>query len=297
MTGVAPIVVREFVSTTVGRFAYARYTYTSDALHTENTFGVLTPADADAIRGTLYFLHGGDGTDEQWLQAGLEGCISDSVMTALVRSGIQIVLPSIGLSFLRAPDDAAPPSHWRALCDELMPHVEAQTSTTAASRWMTGISMGGWAALSALLRRPDMFAGCGVHFPGIVDFDPFDDGALHAYAARTGISDTHRDVLAGCFRGAFIDVAEYTRHDPLALVSIVDAAALRGTRIYMDVGSADEFGLHAGVTRFAEVCDARGIACYSNVIAEGRHDAVLLHATHDAMLRALIIPPMFAAEL
>jgi S-formylglutathione hydrolase FrmB len=150
------------------------------------------------------------------LQAALEPCISEATMAMLVRGGIQIVLPNIGLSFLRDSQDDTEPSHWRDFCDFVVPLAERHTETTAVSRWMTGISMGGFAALSACFRRPEFFAGCGVHFPGIVDFDPFDDAALHAYAERTGISATHRDTLAACFRGAFADAADVARHDPAA---------------------------------------------------------------------------------
>jgi S-formylglutathione hydrolase FrmB len=275
-------------TTQLGRFAYARYSYSSIALHADNTFGTLTPVGARAIAGTLYFLHGGDGTDEQWVQAKLEGCVTDAVMSVLADRGIQIVLPNIGLSYLREPDDRALPSHWRALFDELMPHVEANTDTSAARRWMTGISMGGCAALSAFLRRPDMFAGCGTHFPGIVNFDPFSDHALQAYAARTGISDTHRAVLGRCFRDAFTNAEEYSRHDPLALVAAMEGGALVGKRLYMDVGTLDEFGLSAGVMRFAELCAERDIGCHAHVIAAGRHDAAFLHARLNCMLSDVI---------
>lgn len=51
---------------------------------------------------------------------------------------------AVASNVLRAPDDASLPSHWRALYEEPIPQVEAPTLTTAANRWITGISMGGW---------------------------------------------------------------------------------------------------------------------------------------------------------
>lgn len=282
-------VSRELHSQRLGRFTYTRQAYDSAALHGENTVGILRPTAVHDVRGSIYFMHGGDGTDEQWVQAGLEGCIGDAVMTALIERGIQIVLPNIGLSFLRAPDNAATPSHWAALTGEVMPLVESGTTTVASNRWITGISMGGFAALSAFLRQPGSFAGCGVHFPGIVDFDPFSDTALRAYAKRTGISDMYRDILAGCFRGAFTSASEYARHDPFAIAHSADTAVLHGKRMCLDVGSADDFGLQAGVTRFAAVCAERGIACDAQVIPDGRHDAAFLHARHDGLLHSLLL--------
>jgi S-formylglutathione hydrolase FrmB len=262
--------------------------YRSAALHAENCVGVLTPPGARDIRGSIYFLHGGDGTDEQFLQAGLEACLSATRVAALSARGIQIVLPNIGLSFLRSPSDPSLPSHWHALMNEVMPAMEAETAVTPERRWITGISMGGNAALSAFFRRPDLFGGCGTLFPGVVDFDPFSETALLHHAERTQISDTHRGILSGCFRSAFADADEYARHDPIALAAHVNPSVLVGKRIHLEVGAEDEFGLHVGVTRLAALCADRGIVSSIRVIPHGRHDAAFLHQRVDPMLHEML---------
>lgn len=280
---------RTLVTRRVGHFDYTRHEYDSAALHTPNTFGILRPAGSVGLRGALYFLHGGDGTDEQWLQAGLESCLGAQLVEWLTTRGISIVLPNIGLSFLRAPDDPLAPSHFGALFGELMPMVEGDTPLPPSSRWISGISMGGCAALSAYLRRPSQFAGCAALFPGLVDFDPFDDHALAAYGVRTGIDATHRGVLAHCFRSAFDSPAEWQRHDPVALVGGIDTATARELHIHLEVGSADEFGLQAGVQAFSERCASRGITTSAAIIGGGHHDAALLQQRIDPLLASLVL--------
>jgi S-formylglutathione hydrolase FrmB len=230
-------------------------------------------ADASpTIRGTVYFLHGGNGNDEQWIESDLTAYLGEDVETAFRTRGIQIVLPSIGMSFLRDPVDESAPSYWRHFLDEVIPDVERGTHTTAETRWVTGISMGGHAALSAMLRRPEDFAGCGVHFPGLIDFNPFDDKALSEYTSRTGIPPEIAAVLAGCFRGAFRDIEELERHDPVTLLHQLDGRRLAGKTFYVDVGTADVFGLRAGCDLLANQLVANGATIEYELVPDGTHE-------------------------
>ncbi len=96
-----------------------------------------------------------------------------------------------------------------------------------------------------------------------------DSSRAAAAALRSILPGMHRDTLTGCFGGAFRDADEYARYDPLALAATIDTAVLHGERVGVDVGTSDEFGLHAGVARFADIFAARGIVCVWHVVPDG----------------------------
>lgn len=269
-------------------WVYTRHHLSSSALGTVAPYGVLQPIGAKSIRGSVYFLHGGDGTDEQWMQAELTARFGEDVTNGLRERGLQIVLPNIAMSFLRDPSDKDRPSYWRHVLDEVIPAAEAGTSTSDKTRWITGISMGGHAALSAFLRRPDLFAACGTHFPGLIDFNPFDDAALADYTTRSGISAPMADILAGCFRRAFSDVAEVERHDPLLLARQFDLRHLQGKTIYIDVGTADAFGLRIGCDEMVARLSARGVAVTYDVVEGGPHHISMVQDRIGTLLTALL---------
>ncbi|MDX2183755.1 MAG: alpha/beta hydrolase-fold protein [Gemmatimonadaceae bacterium] len=266
---------------------YERREWMSSALGRTGHVGVLRPSDA-RVRGSIYFLHGGNGDDRQWLESDLTSHMGADVRAVCERRGIQVILPGIGMSFLRDPSDAAEPSFWRHFVDDVIPSVEAGTETTAASRWVTGISMGGYAALSAMFRRPELFAGCGVHFPGVIDFDPFDAAALDQYRAHTGITPEMADVLAACFRGSFRDADELARHDPLLLLRGLDATRLRGKGLYLDVGTADGFGLQRSCDRLAAELSHRGVPITYERVPDGQHDMAFVQARIGRLCSALL---------
>jgi hypothetical protein len=69
---------------------------------------------------------------------------------------------------------------------------------------------------------------------------------------------------------------------------VIDPRALAGKRFRGDVGELDEFALHTGVARLAEICASRSIDAAFESVAAGHHDAALLHRRYDLMLQALL---------
>ncbi|NOG55384.1 MAG: hypothetical protein HND57_13860 [Planctomycetes bacterium] len=60
----------------------------------------------------------------------------------------------------------------KALVTELIPHIEETYHGTMSgdSRFVTGVSSGGWSSLWLQITYPDSFAGCWAHVPDPVDF-------------------------------------------------------------------------------------------------------------------------------
>ncbi len=246
-------------NTKLDDFTYARIQSMSEQLGRTSTFGILKPDGDLRIEGSLYFIHGGDGDDEQFLLAGLLDALSSDVRNLLKTRRIQIVLPSIGLSFLREDRENPKESYSDYFLKEVLPGAEAGTDTHSSTRFLMGISMGGHASLNLMFRRPEMFAGVGVLGAGIVDFSPYNLEASKAYQKATGIADGYYKVLMDCFFGAFKTEPEYFRHDPLQLLQTLPVDSLNGKSICLDVGVQDEFGLCRGTEVLSQALRDRGV--------------------------------------
>lgn len=253
-------------------FSYVRIQSMSVQLGRESFFGILKPDGDLKIEGSLYFIHGGDGDDEQFLLAGLFDALTSDIRNVLKSRRIQIVLPSIGLSFLREDRENPKESYSDYFLKEVLPGAEAGTHTDSSTRFLMGISMGGHASLSLMFRQPEMFAGVGVLGAGIVDFSPYDSEASKAYQKATGIVDGYYKVLLDCFFGAFKTELEYFRHDPLRLLQALPVDSLKDKAICLDVGTQDEFGLCRGTEALSQALRDRGMPhCFEAVPGQGHN--------------------------
>lgn len=152
----------------VNNWHYERFAFQSDILAKDLHCGFLRRRPAAQITKTLYLLHGGGADDTQAVQAGLL-----PVLGTLLEHhhDIQVVMPYIGSSFLHDHPNQKEKSFSKYFQEEILPTCEASTQTRADSRFLCGWSMGGQAALNMFLREAGKFAGVGVHFPTLVDFD------------------------------------------------------------------------------------------------------------------------------
>jgi len=82
--------------------------------------------------------------------------------------------------------DSANNGPWgRMLIEELLPEIDRRFRTGgAASRFVTGISSGGWSSLWLVVTYPEQFAACWSHVPDPVDFRDFQQIDLYAPGAN-----------------------------------------------------------------------------------------------------------------
>ncbi len=82
--------------------------------------------------------------------------------------------------------DSANNGPWgRMLIEELLPEIDRRFRTGgAASRFVTGISSGGWSSLWLTVTYPEQFAACWSHVPDPVDFRDFQQIDLYAPGAN-----------------------------------------------------------------------------------------------------------------
>ncbi len=259
-------------------FDYQRYKFQSRQLQTSVNYGVLRFKESFSIpiKSTLYLLHGGNGDDSQFMDVQFYKLFSPSMIERMQKMGLQIVFPFIGTSFLHEHPTQASKSFSSYFFNELIPEVEKISETKSSSRYVGGISMGGHAALNAFFRCPEEFAGVGAHFPTLTTFNFFNSSEVKSFSDRVQIQQPYFDILISGYKNEFIHLDDYQRHDPIALVKVMNLGQLRGKKIYFDVGSQDEFGLYEGAQALSKLLTEKDIPHQFELVLNGKHDAAFI---------------------
>lgn len=277
----------------VGGFIYRRYLHPSKILKKEQHFGILRPRkNTNKIGspcGTIYVLHGGNGNDRQTVDGGLISLIRETLLDNLTEGDFQIVLPSVGTSFLHAHPTSPERSYSDYFLKELLPLVEQGAHRFVdPQRYICGFSMGGQAALNVFLRNPGTFAGVGALFPTLISFDYTSKMDTESFTKRTGISPVHLDILISGFTSEFVDRRDFLGHDPIKLCEQLSRWDLHLKKIYFDVGTEDEFGLKEGCEKLHALMTEKNIPHHFEAIPEGRHDLEFLVRRFPRMLAYLL---------
>lgn len=269
----------------VGSHTYERYEVHSNVLNQDLHCGFLRQSPPAQITKTIYLFHGGGADDTQAAQAGLLPVLADLFSA---HPEVQVVLPNIGSHFLHDHPTHTEKSYSKYFLEEILPACENGTQTKAGSRYLSGWSMGGQAALNMFLRQPAQFAGVGVHFPTLVEFDYNDAQQAAGYAARQNVAEGFMKVLVEEFKKTFIDSKDFNNHNPLHLAKNLPKAALENKKIYFDVGLKDEFGLSEGAKALHQILENKGIPHHYSAVAEGKHDGPFIHGQIAKLMKALV---------
>jgi len=73
-----------------GTFKYSRKSFHSERLDKKMFFGVLVPSEVQSIEGSLYFIHGGNGDDEQFITENLFSSLSENVLDLLQKKRFRL---------------------------------------------------------------------------------------------------------------------------------------------------------------------------------------------------------------
>jgi pimeloyl-ACP methyl ester carboxylesterase len=260
-----------------GPFHYHRSESWSEHLKRSVSYGVLSLSE-NHYQESLYLFHGGNGDDQQFVQAQLTEVISPENLELLRSRGVRIFLPFIGVSLLQG-------SYSDYFFSELLPRLEDDLSRP---RHIGGWSMGGFAALSAFFRRPEMFNSVGAHFPSLIDFDFKDQKEIEKFSKRVGIDTQHLEILLGEYKRVFPSFIDFKKSDPISIVSSIDPELLKSKKIFFDVGSKDDFGLFEGAAALAKVLSEKKIAHSYACIEGGRHDGAFLHARINSLIHSAL---------
>lgn len=202
-----------------------RVTFHSETLNRDYAFNIYFPPGYEdgGSYPVLYMLHGTGGNENQWmpdlgLDAAADRLIAENKIHPLV-----IVTPQIGSSYGLNTEERGRYSDY--LLEELIPYIDAHYSTDASgqSRYIGGLSMGGWAALHHAFLQPELFSKAGGHSPALwID-----------YWGETG------DLR----QWLYPDEETRLARDPL---SLADSKELPGLSVYLDSGQGDGYRFYEG---------------------------------------------------
>lgn len=205
--------------------AIRNVTFRSDALKKDMRFNIYLPKGYSDKQKypVLYLIHGLGSTETMWFpDLGMEKTADKLIDEGKIKSLI-MVAPQIDNSYGYNSFSAR---YGDYLTEDLIGYVDSHFSTDARreSRYIGGLSMGGWAALHNAFTHPELFGKVGGHSPALW----MDDWSI-------GGSDL-RFML-------YPDDEVRKLRDPLKLAETED---LSGLSVYLDCGAQDENKFYEG---------------------------------------------------
>jgi enterochelin esterase family protein len=207
----------------------------------------------------LYLLHGTDGDENDWLDAGHLAQTADALIASGKVPPMIVVTPAAGNSwYVDNADPGGAGLYASAFLDELIPYVDSRFATLGRreGRAIAGLSMGGYGALRYALDRPDLF--CAVASLS---------GALFKPRQRLDADDIED------LHGAFGDPFDRARFDAASVFPLVDRVAKVATppAIYLASGDQDWYNLDENTAKFYLALKKAGVRA-SLRIRDGGHD-------------------------
>lgn len=272
----------------IGAFDYVRYDLGDGASSTKK-MGIVRPVgETSSPLATLYLFHGGTGDDTPPVSEGFFSSLNSATVDAIRAQGLQIVLPYIGTSFLHDSVDAAGMNYAAFFSQEVMPAAEKSAPLTSAKRLIAGVSMGGFAALSAFFKAPELYAGVGTLAPALFDLNFFDAGAVDAYIRKSGAVAGYMDHMTSGVKAVFRDNEDFRGASPNVLAELIPYSRYRGRKIYLNVGDQDEFGLGQGVAALSHTLFKRDLAHEVVVVPGAKHDMAYANSQFQPLMQALL---------
>ncbi|MFO1029820.1 MAG: alpha/beta hydrolase-fold protein [Planctomycetota bacterium] len=130
-------------------------------------------------------------------------------------------------------------------------------------RAITGVSMGGMAALRIAFTKPELFGAVGAHSSAVFEEDPEKlPQRIQGMANRLGLDEVF---------GNPIQKDAWQRANPLCLALNTDSKQLATLRIYFDAGTDDRYGFANGNQLLHEALDKKKVAHTFRLIEGGGH--------------------------
>lgn len=148
---------------------------------------------------------------------------------------------------------------------DLLQHLEKEYRVSKArdQRAITGVSMGGMAALRIAFNKPELFGAVGAHSSAVFEEDPEKlPERIKSMAERLGLAEVF---------GNPIQKEPWQKANPLCLANSVDTKQLSSLRIYFDAGSNDRYGFAGGNKLLHEALDKRKVQHTFRLIEGGGH--------------------------
>ncbi|XID91451.1 alpha/beta hydrolase [Paenibacillaceae bacterium WGS1546] len=228
-----------------------KMTFHSISLAKEMPFNLYLPPNYSETEKypVLYLYHGYGGDEDSWLaELGIGRVADDLIREGKIRPLI-IVSPSIGNSYGFNSESTGKYSDY--IVRDVIAYMDRNFNTEPAkeSRFIGGLSMGGWAALHNAFLYPELFGKAGGHSPAVW---------MDNWADTRGLKD-------------WLYPSEEIRkmRDPFYLA---DTADLSGMSVYLDSGDQDYYKFYQGAEALDAKLRSRNVRSEYH-LSPGGHDA------------------------
>ncbi len=196
----------------------------------------------------LVMLHGMTGDNTDWVDDGHIDAVADELILAGEIKPLIILMPDADNSFYMPGPGG---DYETYIVEELVSAVDAAfpTAATRETRFVGGLSMGGFGALYLGLRHPDVFSAIGAHSPALY---------------------TPNEVIGGAPAWMFGVRGElYAERDPVTI--LVRGGWPEGLRLYTDIGISDPLLSDTGYL-LAGLANTSGQIDFEGHLWPGAHD-------------------------
>lgn len=250
-------------------------TFLSAALGREWAYTVYLPPDYDTSERAypvFYLLHGYGGEHTNWARYGDAQMTADSLIAASALPPVILVMPDGRNSYWVDSDPATGfGAVETALIQDLIPHVDAtyRTIPTRRARMIGGLSMGGYGAIHAAFKHPELF-GAAATLSGGISRTPTPPNSPSAAPTPWGIP---------------FEEARWQAESPFAwIASLKEKSAEYRLQVYISMGDDDDERLIQGSVDLYNALRAAGLPAELRV-TDGAHTwEVWDHGMREAML-------------
>lgn len=212
-------------------------TFGSSLLNRAVRYSVILPADyytSNRRYPVVYLLHGYGDNETGWIQAGGADRIVEDGVKAGELPPMIIVMPDGGATFY-VNDYLSKVRYEDMFVQEFIPYIDSSYRTRAKReyRGISGLSMGGFGALTLAMHHPDLFGSCAAL-----------SAAVRNEETVMAIPDDRYNTVYGpIFSGPVTGDARLTtawkRNNPLTLAKSAPEGDLKQVRWWIDCGDDD----------------------------------------------------------
>ncbi len=207
----------------------------------------------------LYILHGSNGTESDWIQAGDNRDIQRVWDQENIAAPTKITISFGDEWWFVDRDLPESPSLQRLFVQQVIPYLERRIPGRHGRRLLKGVSMGGWNGAQLLLKNSSLFSKVALICPVIATVGPFStDDQIGRFIKQNEpyANESWIHELIEYERETFATPADWLRHDPLTVILTAD---IQTPEVYVSCANHDQFGFFEGTEAFVKLAIERGV--------------------------------------